>query len=144
MNGKEKKLNYSTISKVQPTGCTFKMNLTSPLICSRLLSFNIHNATSLPILFPEDIKTFLDYRKWLDNFKRNITDTYFAKVERMKHLPKRTVKYFDGDIFRFEVDLEHYGYGLIIGQLKKFEKMVYYPINIFYYLRWGSFIGSFV
>jgi len=40
----------------------------------------------------------------------------------MKHTPHRTVKYFNGDIFRFETDLEHYGFGLIIGQIKKMKK----------------------
>jgi len=43
-------------------------------------------------------------------------------VDRMKHTPHRTVKYYNGDIFRFETDLEHYGFGLIMGQIKNMKK----------------------
>ena len=32
------------------------------------------------------------------------------------------MKYFNGDIFRFEVDLKYYGFGLIIGQIGKMDK----------------------
>lgn len=40
----------------------------------------------------------------------------------MKNTPCRPTKYFIGDIFRFEIDLNHYGFGLIIGQLRKIQK----------------------
>lgn len=58
----------------------------------------------------------------MDGFIAACPPGYFEKVERMKHTKHRTVKYFNGDIFRFEVDLEHYGFGLIIGQIGKMDK----------------------
>lgn len=120
--GKEKKLNYTSVSAMKPTGCTFRMSLTSPNHPSSLWVGNTRNSISLPIVFPDDVKTFATFREWLAEFITICPSDYFDKVERMKHTRHRTVKYFNGDIFRFEIDLEHYGFGLIIGQIRKMQK----------------------
>ncbi|NLW70736.1 MAG: hypothetical protein GX061_06620 [Eubacteriaceae bacterium] len=120
--GKEKKLNFTSINGMNPTGCTFRMNIAHPYRKSSLWAGNTRNSISLPVDFPDDIKTFTEYRSWLNTFIVNIPADYFDKVKRMKNTPHRTVKYYNGDIFRFEADLEHYGFGLIIGQMRKMKK----------------------
>lgn len=50
--GKEKKLNYTSISAMKPTGCMFQMNLAYPNQSSTLLVMNARNTISLPIPFP--------------------------------------------------------------------------------------------
>lgn len=120
--GKEKKLNYTSISAMRPTGCSFWMNLSRPGLGSELVARNTRNCVSLPIVFPRNVDTLAAFRKWMDGFIAACPPGYFEKVERMKHTKHRTVKYFNGDIFRFEIDLEHYGFGLIIGQIGKMDK----------------------
>lgn len=120
--GKEKKLNYTSVSGMKPTGCTFRMNLTHPNQRSSLWVGNTRNSISLPIVFPDDVDTLTKFRGWLADFTTVLPSDYFNKVEQMKNTHHRTIKYFNGDIFRFEIDLEYYGYGLIIGQIRKMQK----------------------
>lgn len=120
--GKEKKLNYTSISGMKPTGCSFWMNLAYQNWTSGLTAVNTRNSIYLPIEFPDDLDTLARFRQWMADFAAACPPDYFEKVERMKNTPHRTVKYFNGDIFRFEVDLEHYGFGLIIGQIRKMQK----------------------
>lgn len=120
--GREKKLNYTSVDGMRPTGCSFQMNLKNPRCNSTLRVWNVKNSINLPIVFPDDLDTLAQFRDWLTDFVANCPADYFDKVERMKHTPHRTIKYFNGDIFRFEVDLEHYGFGLIIGQPRKMKK----------------------
>lgn len=120
--GKEKKLNYTSVSAMKPTGCTFRMNLTCPNLPSSLFAGNTRNSINLPIVFPDNIGTLEEFREWISDFITDCPIDYFSKVERMKSTPHRTVKYFNGDIFRFEVDLEHYGFALVIGQIRKMQK----------------------
>lgn len=120
--GREKKLNYTSVDSMSPLGCSFQMNLRNPRCNSSLRVWNVRNSINLPIVFPDDLDTLAQFREWLTGFMASCPADYFDKVERMKHTPHRTIKYFNGDIFRFEIDLEHYGFGLIIGQLRKMQK----------------------
>lgn len=120
--GKEKKLNYSSVSSMNPTGCSFHMNLTAPNNSAHLHAANFRNSISLPIEFPNELHTLEAFKTWLQTFIAACPANYFEKVERMKTMPHQTIKYFNGDIFSFEVGLEHYGFGIIIGQVKKMKK----------------------
>lgn len=120
--GKEKKLNYSSVSSMNPTACSFYMNLTAPNNSAHLHAANFRNSISLPIEFPDKLHTLDEFKAWLQSFIANCPANYFEKVERMKTTPHQTVKYYNGDIFSFEVGLEHYGFGIIIGQVKKMRK----------------------
>ncbi|MCL2671650.1 MAG: immunity 26/phosphotriesterase HocA family protein [Clostridiales bacterium] len=120
--GKEKKLNYTSIDSMNPTGCVFYVVFGFPKATARLYVGNSRNSITLPIIFPNNISTFAAFRKWLPGYISTCPTDYFDKVERMRNSPHRTVKYYNGDIFRFEIDLEHYGFGLIIGQIRKMQK----------------------
>lgn len=120
--GKEKKLNYTSIDGMRPTGCSFQMNLRNPNSGSSLYVRNVRNSIRLPIVFPDDLDTLAQFLEWLTGFMAACPADYFDKVNRMKHMSHRTIKYFNGDIFRFEIDLEHYGFGLIMGQPRKMQK----------------------
>lgn len=125
--GKEKKLNFTAVNQMSPTGCSFSMNLKGINRKASLHVYNGRNSINLPIRFPKDIDTLTKYRSWMGDFIKSCPTDYFDKVLRMKNTPHRTVKYYNGDIFRFEVDLEHYGFGLIIGQIQKMIKDGHLP-----------------
>jgi hypothetical protein len=120
--GKEKKLNYTSINGMKATGCSFRMNFMHPNRTATIWVGNLRNSISLPIAFPNNIDNISAYRKWLSAYIAACPSDYFEKVERMKNAPHQTVKYYNGDIFRFEVDMEHYGFGLIIGQVRQLQK----------------------
>jgi len=119
--GKEKKLNYTSINSVTPSGIVFNLRIGgfSPMFYVG----NPRNAISLS-MSEESIepKTLEEFQKWRDAYIADSPPDHFEKIDRIRSLPHRTVKYFNGDIFRFEIGREHYGFGLIIGQILKMQK----------------------
>lgn len=105
-----------------PTKCSFYVCLKVPHFKSMEYASCPQNNIKLPITNDEDIKTISDLREWLKNYISTCPNDYFEKVHRMKIMPHRTIKYNVGDIYRFEIDRENYGFGLIIGKLQEFRK----------------------
>lgn len=124
--GKEKKLNYSSVSSINPSGCIFSMNLmfdfNGTKYSSNVRARNNTNSLELPINSDNNLATIEEYRSWLKKYIETCPKDYFEKVDKMKNTHHKTMKYYNGDIFRFEIDREYYGFGLIIGQLQKIKK----------------------
>jgi hypothetical protein len=127
--GTEKKLNYTSVSGVNPSGCSFEMNLCHASYPSNVGAYNSRNHRSLPITGAKKLRTLEEYRHWLAEYIATCPPDYFEKVERMREGKHKTVKYYNGDIFRFEFDREYYGFGLIIGQVRKLKKENVLPKN---------------
>lgn len=122
--GKIKKITPTNLLGFTPTGCTVYISL-YPLItawCSR-------NNIELPVTDYKEIKTISDIKEWLENYIKTCPKDYFDKVQKMRTMPHRTIKYNVGDIFRFEIDRENYGYGLIIGKLRELIKQGVFPAD---------------
>ncbi len=115
--GKEKKITPTNLLAPIPSGCILYITF-YPLIRAR----NVRNCIELPITDYEDVKSITDLRKWLENYIKTCPADYFEKVHRMRTMVHRTIKYKVGDIFRFEIDREHYGYGIIIGKIHELLK----------------------
>ena len=115
--GKEKKITPTNLLAPIPSGCILYITF-YPLIRAR----NVRNCIELPITDYEDVKSITDLRKWLENYIKTCPSDYFDKVHKMKTAVHRTIKYKVGDIFRFEIDRENYGYGLIIGKIRDLLK----------------------
>lgn len=124
--GKEKKLNYSSVSTINPSGCVFSMNLMFDFYgtkySSNVRARNNINSLELPINADNNLATIKDYKLWLKKYIESCPKDYFEKVDKMRNNPHKTVKYYNGDIFRFEIDREYYGFGLIMGQIQKIKK----------------------
>jgi hypothetical protein len=117
--GKEKKLNFTSITTPIPAGCELKLNFGSH---NSLWVGNPRNALSLPLPGEHKYEKIEDFQLWRDAYIADSPSNHFEKVERMRNTPHRTIKYFIGDIFRFEIDREQDGFGLIIGQVRKMQK----------------------
>ncbi|MCL2118926.1 MAG: immunity 26/phosphotriesterase HocA family protein [Planctomycetaceae bacterium] len=119
--GKEKKLNYTSVNAVMPSGVEFHLEIGG--LRPSLWVGNPRNAISLS-LSEERIepKTLEEFRQWRDVYIADSPPDHFEKVDRMRNLSHRTIKYFNGDIFRFEIGRDHYGFGIIIGQILKMQK----------------------
>ena len=129
--GKEKKLNFTSVSSINPSGCTFSMNLAfewgERKYTSEVRARNNRNCLELPITGYENLESFEQYKGWLKDYISTCPSDYFEKVEKMRNEKHKTVKYFNGDVFRFELDREHYGFGLIIGQIREMKKDGLFP-----------------
>lgn len=128
--GKEKKLNFTSISNQKPTGCVFMMNLSYDWPSgseiqhhsSKVYAFNPRNSISLPIRARKDLSELSEFKTWVHEYISTCPANYLEKVERMTSTPHQTLKYRNGDIFRFEFDREYYGYALIVGQIRNMIK----------------------
>ena len=122
--GKLKKITFSSISAETPSGCVFKLYYGNR---QSLAVYCPRNHLTLPISPDLKFKSLRDYQAWKDEYIATCPKDYFEKIERMKITPHRTIKYYNGDIFRFEIDREYYGFGIILGQLKPMRKQKLIP-----------------
>ena len=125
--GKEKKITPSNLLSVPPTGCCIYIALQVSNFESHVYAYSPKNHIDLPIADAEGLKSIADIKEWLDNYIKTCPDNYFDKVKKMRTMPHRTIKYNVGDIFRFEIDRENYGYGLIIGKIRELIKQGLFP-----------------
>lgn len=121
--GKEKKITPTNLLRFMPSGCVLYISLEKNTFKSMVCAYSPTNNIRLPITNDDGIKTITQLKEWLNNYMHTCPADYFEKVEKMKTMPHRTIKYHIGDIFRFEMDREHYGFGLIIGKLRELEKL---------------------
>jgi hypothetical protein len=130
--GKEKKITPTNILSCMPTGCTFYVSFTSNGgYKSMVRAYNSRNHIELPIDEDENLNHISELESWIHDYMNTCPTDYFDKVNKMRETPHRTIKYRTGDVFRFEIDREHYGFGLIIGEVKELKKQVpeYHPWN---------------
>jgi hypothetical protein len=126
--GKAKKLTEARLQHLTPTGCVFKAIISGiPENGSGIHAYNRRNTKRLPITGDSNIRSIKELYNWLDEYMRTCPPDYFEKVEKMKNSPHITVKYQAGDIFRFELDRENYGFGIIIGDISKLKKECVFP-----------------
>ncbi|MCR2807579.1 immunity 26/phosphotriesterase HocA family protein [Paenibacillus soyae] len=122
--GKEKKITPTHIIAPTPSGCSVSFCLTSGKQGSSIHAFNPRNHISLPIDSEDNLHTLDELRHWITNYIETCPPDYFNKVNRMRTMPHRTIKYKPGDIFRFEIDRVHYGFALIIGEKNKMSPLL--------------------
>ncbi|MWC29795.1 immunity 26/phosphotriesterase HocA family protein [Paenibacillus sp. MMS18-CY102] len=122
--GKEKKITPTNLLSPMPTGCTFYVSFTSGGYRSMVHAYNGRNNISLPIDGDKNLSHISELESWIRHYINTCPANYFDKVNKMREMPHRTIKYKVGDVFRFEIDREHYGFGLIIGEFKQLVKHV--------------------
>jgi hypothetical protein len=122
--GKEKKITPTNIVAPTPSGCRVNFRLTSERLGSGIYADNPRNRINLPIDSDDNIHTLDELRHWITHYIGTCPSDYFNKVDRMRTMSHRTIKYKAGDVFRFEIDRMHYGFALIIGEKKKLSPLL--------------------
>ncbi|AWB47098.1 hypothetical protein DCC85_21800 [Paenibacillus sp. CAA11] len=120
--GKEKKLNYTSISSQKASGVIFSAGIAAHNGKGYVAAHNPNNSVRLPITGCEDFTLPEDIRGWLAQYPQLLPPDYDQKVERLKHMKKKQVHAKPGDIFRVEMDLWTDGYVLVIGDLRRMQK----------------------
>lgn len=123
--GKVKKLIVTNIQNRRPTGMSFYINFDSEK--GTIACFNKTNQKSIPIRFIGKIESQDDWNNWIAGYMNSCPEDYFDRLEIIKSSPHVTIKYKTGDIFRFDIDREYYGFGIIIGNIRKQLKKGMYP-----------------
>ncbi len=121
--GKEKNLTPARLNKILPTGCKFQAGFSEgPHGGSGISVENPRNSKRLPITNASNIRSLAQLRHWIANYISTCPADYFDKVNKLKNSPHVTVKYQAGDVFRFELDQINYGFGLILGEIRKWQR----------------------
>lgn len=118
--GKEKKLNYTSVSSAS-SGVGFFFTQKNGEW--NIYVYNPKNYKRMPSIYSDEkIYTLEDFKKWLKNYIVTAPADYLERMEELKTAKHKTVKYYNGDIFRFCIDREYYGFGIIIAQILKLRK----------------------
>lgn len=120
--GKEKKLNYTSVSSFKADGVTFSAGIKSHDGKGYVTAYNSRNSMNLPFSGYEHLSSKEEIVAWLAHFPTTIPTDYEQKLNRLKHMKNQGYHAVPGDIFRVELDLFTYGYVLVIGNLRDMEK----------------------
>jgi len=120
--GKKKKIIPSLILNMIPQGCNFHILIETKHPKSMIFLSNFRNHQEIRITGFDNVKTLDQINAFFDEFIQTCPSDYFKKIDRLRNARHTTVKYRVGDIFRFDVDRSHYGYGLIVASIPELKK----------------------
>ncbi|KAA9003287.1 hypothetical protein FJU30_03975 [Affinibrenneria salicis] len=120
--GREKKLNYTGISKTRAQTIDFSIGLKTDAAPAGIRVFNPHTYAALPIRGCEQIATRADMQRWLARYAQRLPVDYARKLERLLRMRNPRHKAQPGEIFRVELDLYREGYVLVIGDVRRMRK----------------------
>lgn len=120
--GKEKKLNYTSVSGFKAEGVTFSAGIRSHDAQCYITAYNSRNSVNLPFSGYKELKTKEEIIVWLQQFPTTVPVDYDKKIDRLKNMKNQRYHAMPGDIFRVELDMHTDGYVLVIGNLRQMEK----------------------
>lgn len=120
--GKKRKITPSLILNTIPQGCNFLILIESKHQDSMIFVQNFRNNQEIRINGFENVKTQEQVIAFFEEYIITCPSDYFSKIERLRNANHTTVKYRVGDIFRFDLDQSHYGYGLIVASIPNLKK----------------------
>lgn len=120
--GKEKKLNYTSVSGFKAEGVSFSAGISSHDEQCHITARNSRNSVELPFSGYQQLKTKEEIVSWLEQFPTTVPVDYDKKIDRLKNMKNQRYDAVPGDIFRVEIDMHTDGYVLVIGNLRQMEK----------------------
>lgn len=120
--GKEKKLNYTSVSGFKAKGVSFSAGISSHDEQCHITARNSRNSVELPFSGYQQLKTKEEIVSWLQQFPTTVPVDYDKKIDRLKNMKNQRYDAVPGDIFRVEIDMHTDGYVLVIGNLRQMEK----------------------
>ncbi len=127
--GKKKKITPSSVMSILPQGCSFYFFISDEDSSNRIVLLNNRNNQEIRITGFDSVRTANQLHSFFEDYVKTCPNDYFEKIDRLRNAKHVTIKYRTGDIFRFDLDRSHYGYGLIIASISKLEKdkLIYPP-----------------
>lgn len=121
--GRAKAITPTNVMAVNPFGCSFNLFLKQDQ--SQLTAQNLRNHQVIPVGETERVRKILsdeDFHAFMQYYMPTCPDDYFERITAVRNLEHQTVRFRAGDIFRCQVDRQHYAYGLILGKIREIEK----------------------
>ncbi|MBQ5311389.1 MAG: immunity 26/phosphotriesterase HocA family protein, partial [Oscillospiraceae bacterium] len=121
--GRAKPVTPTNVMAVNPFGCTVYIHLQPGK--SRLSVYNLRNDQDIAIGEEDRIKKIMsdeEFHEFMRYYISTCPDDYFERITAVRNMEHQTVRFSAGDIFRVQVDREHYAYGLILGKTRRIEK----------------------
>ena len=121
--GRAKPVNPTNVMAVKPFGCDLSIYLNKDK--SGIAAQNLRNNQVIPIGEAERVKKIMsdeDFHEFMRYYISTCPDDYFERIAAVRNMEHQTVKFRAGDIFRCQVDRQHYTYGLILGKTREIEK----------------------
>ena len=120
--GRAKKITISNVLAIRSFGCNLYISMSEE---SKMFVWNPRNNQDLAVGEIEKvskIKSDKDFHEFMNYYISTCPDDYLDRVNEIRTLPHQTVKFGFGDIFRCQIDRNHYTYGLIIAKTRELEK----------------------
>ena len=121
--GRAKPVTPTNVMAIKPFGCEFYIFLQNEK--SYILVRNLRNNQIITIGEKECVRKIMsdeDFHEFMRYYIPTCPDDYFERIATVRNMEHQTIKFRAGDIFRCQVDRQHYTYGLILGKTREIEK----------------------
>lgn len=121
--GRAKPVTPTNVMAVKPFGCGLYIYLQKDK--SRIVAQNLRNNQEIPVGEKDRVRKIMsdeDFHEFMSYYIPTCPDDYFERIAAVRNMEHQTVKFKAGDIFRCQVDRQHYAYGLILGKTREIEK----------------------
>ena len=126
--GRAKPLTPSNVMATPPFGCELDVLLQNTN--SSIWAGNPRNGQVIAIGEKErvgKIQSDADFHKFMRHYVSTCPNDYFERIAEVRGMERQTVRFRAGDIFRCQLDREHYAYGVILGKTRALEKWTELP-----------------
>ena len=126
--GRAKPVTPTNVMAVMPFGCKLYIYLQSGE--SRIYAKNLRNNQEISVGEKDRVRKILsdaDFHAFMRYYISTCPDDYFERIAAVRNMEHQTVKFKAGDIFRCQVDRQHYAYGLMLGKTRELEKWAELP-----------------
>lgn len=120
--GKNKKLDSMQLGKRKHKGVFFKIHKPTKTRGVHLEVSNEHNNLKIIIPLPDTINEFHDFIDYMPTIMKEAPSYCIQMFDDIKNLPKKTIRYKNGDIVRVALDWKTFAYALIIGRFSEYRK----------------------
>lgn len=121
--GRAKPITPTNVMAVKPFGCDLYIYLQQDK--SQIIAQNLRNNQVIPVGENERVRKIMsdeDFHEFMRYYIPTCPDDYFERIAAVRNMEHQTVKFKAGDIFRCQIDRQHYAYGIILGKTRIIEK----------------------
>ena len=140
--GRAKPVTPTNVMAIMPFGCNLHIYLQDGE--SRIYAKNLRNNQVISVGEKDRVRKIMsdaDFHAFMSYYISTCPDDYFERIAAVRNMEHQTVKFKAGDIFRCQVDRQHYAYGLILGKTRELEKWAELPQeHSFRHVMWQPII----
>jgi hypothetical protein len=126
--GRAKPITPTNVMAIMPFGCDLYIYLRNEK--SYIYAHNLRNNQVISIGEEDRVRKIMsdeDFHEFMGYYIHTCPDDYFEQIADVRNMEHQTVVFKAGDIFRCQVDRQHYAYGIILGKTRELEKWAELP-----------------